>query len=170
MGRKKIQITRIMDERNRQVSPWGMGGWMSIRVGERRGGEGRKEKHPTPHIALNSEGLLGVWAICELGDREECARRVQLLLWVEEFFWPIMAGLVLLKLTNQCEGTRSMFPKVDLHKIICNSQNPFCISLPAVRTASHAKLKAPLTPSPSHHATQFSSLAVEYYWAEGGST
>lgn len=42
---------------------------MSMRVGERRGGEGRKEKHPTPHIALNNEGLLGVWAICELGGQ-----------------------------------------------------------------------------------------------------
>lgn len=52
MGRKKIQITRIMDERNRQVSPRGKGGWMSVRVRERRGGGWRKEKHPTPHIAL----------------------------------------------------------------------------------------------------------------------
>lgn len=36
--------------------------------GEKRLEEGgRKEKHPTPPIALNNEGLLGVWAICELG-------------------------------------------------------------------------------------------------------
>lgn len=42
MGRKKIQITRIMDERNRQVSPKGMGGWMSRGMGERRAAGGRK--------------------------------------------------------------------------------------------------------------------------------
>lgn len=44
MGRKKIQITRIMDERNRQVSPRGMGGWMSMKVEE----VGRRNTlHPT---------------------------------------------------------------------------------------------------------------------------
>lgn len=49
MGRKKIQITRIMDERNRQVSPWG-GGRMDEyeNEGERKTVGGRKEKHPTP--------------------------------------------------------------------------------------------------------------------------
>lgn len=36
MGRKKIQITRIMDERNRQVSPMEKGGWMSGGVDRRR--------------------------------------------------------------------------------------------------------------------------------------
>lgn len=48
MGRKKIQITRIMDERNRQVSPGGMGGWMSMRMGEKRVEEGgrRNTLHP----------------------------------------------------------------------------------------------------------------------------
>lgn len=60
---------------------------MSMRVGERRGGRGRKEKHPTPHIALNSEGLPGVWAICKLGDGVVCARIAELLLWVEELRW-----------------------------------------------------------------------------------
>lgn len=69
MGRKKIQITRIMDERNRQVSPRGMAGWMSVRVGGKGGvEEDGKEKHPTPDIDLNNDGLLGVWAISELGD------------------------------------------------------------------------------------------------------
>ena len=143
MGRKKIQITRIMDERNRQVSPWGMGGWMSMRVEERRGRGGRKEKHPTPHIALKNEGLLGVWAICELGDREVCAGIAQLLLWVEEFHWLTMASLFQLNLTNQCEDTRSMCLKVDLHKNICNSKNPFCISVPALRAAAYTQLKHP---------------------------
>lgn len=98
MGRKKIQITRIMDERNRQVSPWGMGGWMSMRVGKRRVGGGSKKKHPTPHTALNNEGLLGVWAICGLGDREVYAG---ILLWVQEFHWLIMAGLFPLSLTGR---------------------------------------------------------------------
>lgn len=47
MGRKKIQITRIMDERNRQVkSLGGWGGWMSTRVG-RRGVGGQNALHPT---------------------------------------------------------------------------------------------------------------------------
>lgn len=69
--------------------------------GRKGGGGGRKEKHPTPHIALNNEGLLGVRAICELGDRGVCAGIAQLLLWVEEFHWLIMAGLFLLRTNKQ---------------------------------------------------------------------
>lgn len=110
---------------------------MSMRVGKRRGGGGRKEKHPTPHIALNNEGLLGVWAICELGDREVYAG---ILLWVEEFHWLIMADLFPLNLTNQCEGLRRIFPKRDLHENICNSQKTLRISLPALRAAAYTQL------------------------------
>lgn len=68
MGRKKIQITRIMDERNRQVSPWGRGGWMSMRVGKRSVGEGEKEKKTQPATQC-SEGPLGIWALCGLVTR-----------------------------------------------------------------------------------------------------
>lgn len=143
---------------------------MSMRVGGRGGGGGwRKEKHPTPHTALNNEGLLGVWAICELGDGEVYAGKAQLLLWVEEFHWVIMAGLFPLNLTNQCEGTGRIFPERDLHENICNSQKTFCISLAALRAAA-CSTRTLHTPSLSHHATQFSSLAVEYYREEGGST
>lgn len=131
-------------------------------------GVGGGEEGETPHIALNNEGLLGVWAIYELGNREVY---VGILLWVEEFHWLIMAGLFPLNVTNRLEGTRRVFPKMDLHENICNSQKPFCISLPALRFLRPTHNCRTLhTPSLSHHATQFSSLAVEYYRAEGGST
>lgn len=91
-----------------------------MRMGERRGGGGWKEKHPTPHTALNNEGLLGVWAICELRDRKVHAGKAQLLLWVEELHVLIMACLFLLKLATQCEGTRTVFTEIDLHENICH--------------------------------------------------
>lgn len=129
---------------------------------------GGEEKHPTPHIALNSEGLPGVWAICELGDREECARIAQLLLWVEVLHWLIMAGFFLLNLTNQCEGSGGMFPQMYLRKNICNSQTLYFSKsilhiIASSENCSICKIEAPLTPNPSHHATQFTSVAVEYY-------
>lgn len=130
---------------------------------------GRKEKHPTPHIALNNEGLLGVWAICELGDREVYAG---ILLWVEEFHWLIMAVLSPCNLTKQREGTRRIifFPKKK--KRICMRtfvilKTPFCIQLSALGDSrlwpTPHNCSTLHTPNLSHHATQFSSLAVEYY-------
>lgn len=56
-------------------------------MSRRVGGGGRKEKHPTPHIALNTEGLMGVWAICELGGREESEQIVQLLFCLYCLYW-----------------------------------------------------------------------------------
>lgn len=64
-----------------------MEGW-----GKEKGGweEGRKKKHPTPHTALNNEGLLGVWAVCGPGERVVYAGK---LLCLQEFYRLLMAGV-----------------------------------------------------------------------------
>lgn len=42
-----------------------------MRMREGRTKRGWWAKHPAPHMAFNSEGLLGVWAMSGLGAREE---------------------------------------------------------------------------------------------------
>lgn len=107
MGRKKIQITRIMDERNRQVSPWG--GWRMDEYeseGERRTGGGRKEKHPTPLHSpqqWRSSGSLGnMWT----GKQEGVWRENTVIGFTERVG---AVGLFVFRLTNQREHNKNIF-------------------------------------------------------------
>ena len=83
------------------------------------GGEGRKEKHPAPHTALNNKGLLGVWAICELGDRDMCGDNTVIALGGED-----LLGYNSRVVSPPSNNTSVRTPGcVDLHENICKSQN-----------------------------------------------
>lgn len=142
MGRKKIQITRIMDERNRQVSPLGMGGWMCMRMGDKRSGWGRKEKHPTWPSTISV-----LWEIvqCLLGKYSYC-------FWWRQFNWLKMISQ---NLTNQREGIQIIFHMGDLKtSVLFRIQSQLLQIVLGVPAQSWGTL--PHSHRPLSHATQFS--------------
>lgn len=66
--------------------PGGVGGWMSMRMrGRERLEEGARRNTLHPSIALNNEGLQGVWAICELRIRKVHDGKAQMLVLMKAF-------------------------------------------------------------------------------------
>lgn len=83
-------------------------------------GEGCKmEEGETPHIALNNEGLQGVWAICELGDQ-----MVHSEIEVIAFSGRLPSGYNgrFVSTKSQHPSSYFFFPKRDLHENSCNSK------------------------------------------------
>lgn len=125
--------------------------------GKEKGGweEGRKKKHPTPHTALNNEGLLGVWAVCGPDERVVYAGK---LLCLQEFHRLLMAGVFPLSQASVRAPHNSMKTFVIPIKSVSVDR-----AAPVNTTAaSFTRLDI------SNSATQFSWLAAENYQAKCG--